>query len=509
MSKKPMQFYYHEDELPMIERDLPKVIERANAEFMKSTQPNWDTRMKVLDIIKKYIKENNRIVYGGTAINELIKAQNAADSIYKPYQFADIEFYSPEPRVDIVNLANILYEKGYEYVQAKAAQHDETYTLFADTLTYCDVSYMPKRIMGGTRYEEINGIKYAHPHFIMIDMLRIFNQPLTAADQRWEKTFKRFYKLQKYYPFPKIRGTIQTFSPDKDISDIIDSIKKQFFSKYKPQMLISDYDAYNTVIRYIKGHKAVVSNKKAVSILDSFICQTPYLGLVSTDYATDVRNLYAFIKSKVDNPQDLSIVEYWPLFQFTGFSVDIKYKDRTIAKVTQADGFCVPSIETSNAYSYVSYQYILMVMMIKRFAAYLDWKENDTEKKSFGVAISNLLMARSIFLDLSKESPINNTPITDFKVSCIGETMDFRRASFIRNNKLYFEKGKRPFDYKPSHYLNKPEEERKAFDPASFNHRNSSGNIIKRDHFKWFPLDSSNDIIQVNPEADNTDEEQE
>lgn len=499
------QLYYHEDELAMVEEDLPMVIARANMEFMKNTKPNWDTRMKVIDLIKKYIKENNRIVYGGTAINELIKAKNAADSIYKPYQFADIEFYSHEPRVDIVNLANIMYEAGYDYIQAKVAQHDETYTLAVDFVVYCDVSYMPKRIAGGTRYEEINGIKYAHPHFIMIDMLRIFNQPLTAAEQRWEKTLKRFYKLQKYYPLPKIHGTITTTGPSNEISAIIDDIKKQFFAKYHPQLLISDYDAYNTIIRYVMNHKQIKNNKKAVSKLESFICQTPYLGLVSTDYANDVRNLYAFIQSKVSDPQELSLTEYWPLFQFTGFSVEIKYKDNVITRITQADGFCVPTIDTTNAYKYVSFQYILMTMMIKRFAAYLDWSD-DSEKRSLGVAISNLLTARSIFLGVTKSRPINNTPITDFKVSCMGETMDFRRSAFLRFDSDR-KKGKRPFRYEPAEFYSKSEEERKAFNPGRFNHRNSSGNAIQGDHFKWFPLDSSNNIIQTVPETDEEEQE--
>lgn len=496
------QLYYTPEEYDQVKEDLPKVLAKARAKVAECLVPTWSTKMKILDTIKKFIRENERIVYGGTAINELVKKANAADSIYKPYQFADIEFYSPEPAADIVKLCDILYHEGYDNVQGVSAQHDETYSLRADFTVYCDITYMPRRISSGVMTMEINGIKYAHPHFIMIDMFRIFNQPLTAAEQRWEKTYERMYKLQEYYPFKRIKSTIRLNGPDEDIATIITNFKSNFFKETRSSMLVSGYDACNLIYRYVQKHKLVTKNPKASKRLNEFISPTPYLELVSTNYASDVRSAYAFIKKQIPDPENLSLKEFWPLFQFLGFSVNITYKDRVVLRIIQSDGFCVPHIETSSSYNYVGYQYVLMTMMIKRFAAYLD--RNDKEERlAAGAAISNLMTARGIFLALTGERPINNTPITDFKVNCIGETVDFRREYFTRLQKM-FEQGKRTFKYEPASYFSKTEEERAKsnFDPTTFNYKNSSGNQINTDKCKWFPLDSSNDIIDTKPESD-------
>jgi len=46
---------------------------------------------------------------------------------------------------------------------------------------------------------EIDGIKCAHPHFMMVDTYRILTDPMTSY-WRLDKSIKRFQKLIKYYP---------------------------------------------------------------------------------------------------------------------------------------------------------------------------------------------------------------------------------------------------------------------------------------------------------------------
>ena len=87
---------------------------------------------------------------------------------------------------DLVELCN-LYENKYKYIQRKGAQHEETYKIFVN-FKYCDISYVPLRIYNGIKTIVIDGINYTHPHFMLIDYLRMFNDPMNAA-WRWEKLF--------------------------------------------------------------------------------------------------------------------------------------------------------------------------------------------------------------------------------------------------------------------------------------------------------------------------------
>ena len=88
----------------------------------------WIVYQEIINFIKKH----NRIVYGGYAINELIRAKNEKDVFYKTTDIADIEFYSPTPLEDLIELTEQLYSKKFEHIEASGGQHDGTYKIFVN-----------------------------------------------------------------------------------------------------------------------------------------------------------------------------------------------------------------------------------------------------------------------------------------------------------------------------------------------------------------------------------------
>lgn len=500
-SKQKMdhQEYYTAEEYDKVLLELPILIQKVKARSAECMEPTWSERMSVMKVVRDFIKEKKRIVYGGMAVHELVKHANPNDGIYGKYQFADIEFYSFEPVIDIVELCNRLYRANFKDITGKAAQHEETFSIFVNQVGYCDISYVPRKINAAIRTIDIGGIKYAHPHFMLIDHFRIFNQPLTAAEQRWEKTFKRMFKLQKYYPLPYLPIKINIPKPSQTVINYVTKIKTDFFSKTDHELLISGYDAYNLMIRYILGYPDIErsKDKKMKAQLEKYICNSPFLELVSTNYQKDVKSLYDFLRSNVENRSELKLVEYWPLFQFTGFSVDIVYEGEVLVRVTRGDGFCVPNIKTDKSYQYVGYQYVLMSMMIKKFQGHVEREES--VYKNAGIAVSNLVAARDVFLKVTKLGVINNTPITDFKVGCVGKTVDFRREAHRRQREAWVTKGKRQFKYEPETFLPKSEEERARFNPAGISFKNSAGTKITSKHYLWFPTDGAGEILSQEP----------
>lgn len=499
-TRKPIYHnYYTNNDYNEVTEQLPAIIKEIEIKAAEVLEPTIYEQREVMNEIRKYIREKKRKVYGGTAINEAIKLINPDDAIYDEYTYTDIEFYSPTPIPDLVELTNLLYNKGYKYVVGREAVHEETYSIFVNFRLYCDITYVPTRVYGGIKTLEIDGIRYVHPHFILIDQLRIINQPLTAASLRWEKTFVRMYKLLKNYPLEYFDKSLKVPKPGEDIQKYIQDIKNKFMTMKNVNIscLISGFDAYNFFILHAIGDKKVEKQARiSYDInLENLLSNVPYIELISVNYRNTVEELYNFIRNNVPDPKLITLEEYFPFFQFTGHSVFINYDGKHVARVFEADGFCVPNIRTIRGYMYVSYQYLLMAMLINKFRSYLD---KDKEMYfNYSIAISNLITARNIFLAKKKLGVINNTVFGEFKIGCIGTTISYLRESQMRSLERY-KKGKSPFRYMPEHFFSSPPESQEKFDPTKHLFRNTSGNKILNPKNLFFKFDEEGNVIKDN-----------
>lgn len=506
--KQVFQDYYTLDDYEDVLTKLPAIIEEAKRRAGEVIEPTVHEKNQVMKIIRGFIRERRRKVYGGMAINETIKAVNPEDAIYDDYNFSDIEFYSPVPKKDLVDLTNLLYERGFKFPAGREAQHDESFTIFVNFHKYCDITFVPNRVYGGIKTIEIDGISYVDPHFIFIDQLRIVNQPLTAADFLWEKTFKRMYKLLKNYPLEYFDKSIRIDKPSPEITHLISEIKGQFLTDTANQnnCLISGFEAYNFYIRHAQQDRTVEQMARVAhgaKRLPSFLTNVPFLELVSVNYRETVEGLYGFIRALVKDPSKVTLREYLPLFQFTGYSVFIDYEGVPVARVFDVTGFCVPNIRTTRGYMYVSFQYILMVMLISKFRAHLD-KEREMYF-NYGIAVSNLVVARNDFLNKKGIGVINNTVFDEFRISCIGATTDFMHSSRLRVREKRL-KGRRQFTYTPEEFFAQSKESQDRFDPLKPSFANTSGKEVSPAKSQ-FRIDSEGNIRASNEDIDEAEEE--
>lgn len=508
--------YYTKADFNEVNEKLPTIIEKAVEYAGNVIVPTIDERRRVIDVVRKFIRDNGKIVYGGTAIDEAIReASKGTDSIYKTDYSADIEFYSSEPVKDVVDLSNILYKAGFEFVSSQEAQHEETYNLHVNFKLYCDISYVPNRILRGIKTLVIDGIKYAHPHFIFIDQLRIFNQPLTAAEQRWMKTFPRMYKLLKYYKIEFFDNKINIDNPTDETNVYINDVKNYLTSdEIKGSCLITGFKAYNYFIARAMNNstnltkqsslarpnnsknphiKQIKSTDNENAVFDRMLINVPYLEIISVSYRDSVEKIYNFLRAQVADPLELTFEEYYPLFQFTGYSVIIKYRNNSIIKIMEADGFCVPHLKTNSGLIYVSYQYLLMHILVSKFRSHLD--KDQKMYFNYGVIFSNLIDARNRFLDRTGKGVINDTVFGEFKISCCGSTASYSRTSRLRAIERH-RKGKRPFRYDPQAFFAQSVESQAKFDPLAHMFRNTSGNQIRNEKNLLFKFDSERNIVK-------------
>lgn len=504
--KHVYQNVYTNEDYDNVMKNLPDIINEAERKAAEVVEPTVKEKTEIMNDIKNFIKEKKRKVYGGTALNEELIAVNPADAIYDKTIFSDIEFYSPLPIQDLIELTNRLYEKGYKHVIGKEAQHEETYTIFVNFQLYCDITYVPKRVYNGIKVLNINGIHYVDPHFMLIDYLRMINQPLTAAGQRWEKAFKRMYKLLKDYPLENYNNSI-TISTSEKVSELISKIKTLFMMIPEVQnvCLINGFVAYNFFIKHAYNDRNVEQQSRTIiqpKELENMITNVPFIELITVNYKDTVERLFNFLKKSVKEPKKITIQEYYPLFQFTNYSVVFLYKGDIIAKVYEADGTCVPDIKTTNGYMYVSYQYLLMTLLINKFRSHLD--EDKQMYFNYGIAISNLIKARNSFLAKRNISVINNTVFGEFKIACVGTAISFIRESQLRSLEKY-KQGKRQFTYSPEQFFSLSPESQLKIDPTKHLFKNTSGNMIRKPINLLFRINSNDDIELNIPEKNESE----
>jgi hypothetical protein len=123
---------YREEDVEAVSDKIKEIMKMANIKAKDTLDVTYKEYLIVFKHLIDYIKKNNRIVYGGIALNEMLKDKSPKDVIYEEYTINDIEIYSPDPIGDIIKLCDMFHEKKYEYIEGKEADHPGTFTIFVN-----------------------------------------------------------------------------------------------------------------------------------------------------------------------------------------------------------------------------------------------------------------------------------------------------------------------------------------------------------------------------------------
>jgi hypothetical protein len=442
-----MVVLYDEKNIDIITNNLDKISNKARKYALENKiTPSLVTYNKVIKIIKNYIEKNKRVVYGGYAYNELIIHKNEKDRIYSKdgLDQADIEFYSFEPIIDLINIGNELKELGYKNIQVKSAMHLETFTLFVDYFGYCDASYMPSNLFHKMPLWQFGKLKLAHPKFILIDILRMYNDPINSY-WRIEKNFKRAIKLLKYYPLDT-KGNFTKIAINNDTKDILNFVRKNIIIGSK--LLVFGYYAYDY-------YKYKATNQESPLYV-------PYYDVISTDLKKDAKKIYKDL-SAFSN--DIEIKEYHPFFQFFDNRISFEYKGKEILNLYGHNCMCIPFFNLEKKkINMVTYPYLILMLLIKFIYLHIN---NNKESKNYDFMLENIITLRNEYLKKNKKTVLDNTPFEEFRIECMGDTIDQSKKRFITKDS--YEKKKFLFKYDIDNPPN--------FDYKEISFRNLSGNL--------------------------------
>lgn len=420
-----MVILYDEKNIDIINNNLDKISNKARKYALENKiEPSLKTYNKVINIIKNYIEKNKRVIYGGYAYNELIINKNKDDRIYSKdgLDLADIEFYSFEPIRDLVNIGNELKELGYKNIVVKSAMHLETFTLFVDYFAYCDASYMPANLFHKMPLWQFNKLKLAHPKFILIDILRMYNDPINSY-WRIEKNFKRAVKLLKYYPL-ETKGNFSKILINNNMKDVLNFVRKKIIIGSK--LLVFGYYAYDY-------YKYKATNEESPLYV-------PYYDVISTDLKTDAQKIYKILTTFSN---DIEVKEYHPFFQFLDSRISFEYKGKEILNIYGHNCMCIPffSLEKKKI-NIVTYPYLILMLLIKFMYLHIN---NNKEFKNYDFMLENIINLRNEYLKKNNKTVLDNTPFEEFRIDCLGDTIDQVKKRFTTKDS--YEKKKFSFKY--------------------------------------------------------------
>ena len=192
--KKTKHEILREKELSILREAVDKAEKRVGRKIAQSEQVK-----NIIIIVENFIREKKLICYGGTAINNILPAE---DQFYnRDMEVPDYDFFSNNALEHAKELADRYVAAGYTEVEAKAGVHYGTFKVFVDYIPVADITQLETEIYDAISNEtiQVNGISYAPPNYLRMSMYLELSRPMGDVS-RWEKVLKRLILLNKHYP---------------------------------------------------------------------------------------------------------------------------------------------------------------------------------------------------------------------------------------------------------------------------------------------------------------------
>ena len=444
---------YRQSDLDDIKKNMDKIKDKAMERKLEVLEPTTKEFNEVYSVIIEYIKMKRKIIYGGYAQNHLIEMKNSKDVFYKDVDRADIEFYSYEPVVDVIELCDLLKKKGFKYVEGSEGAHPETYKIFVNFQNYCDLSYMPKNVYDNTPFIEDKGLRYTHPHFMLVDAFRVYSDPMTSYF-RLDKTFNRFTRLMKYYPFDKSFENYK-ISYDIKLSDLDLRATKRFVRHrilHNSDFIIVGHYAYNYLVKKVN--------------LGLEFSNFTYYQAISTNYEEDEKRVGEYLIETYD--KDIEIKHFTPFFQFFDKHTEYYYKGTCVLKLYGHNNRCIVNeFSEKKKVLFGTFQLIFLYLLIDY--QYAICRRDQIEKNNYMAMIVKLLKARGQYLDKHSITILDKSPFQEFTLQCIGSTEDPLRMARLEAMRKRDAGKQGVFRYKPTGTPGTP---------PQFRFSNTSGNEI-------------------------------
>jgi hypothetical protein len=352
-----------------------------------------------------------------------------------------------------MELCNLLHSKNFKYIQGVEGLHEGTYKIFVNFENYCDISYIPKNIYDNCPYIITkDNLKLADPSFMLIDIYRVFTDPMTSY-WRLEKSFKRYLRVYKYYPIEKYQKDNIIKFTNETVENILNKLRKLIIHN-SDYIVVGTY-AYNY---YIKKTTTESINVNFYEIITSNI---------KDESIKIYKKLLKIFGKKI------TVKEYFPFFEYFDYRIEFLYNNQVILRVYNNNNRCIVYNDSKTKKTKFGTSQLVQLYLLSNYIYYII-NRNKIESNNYLNLFLNFNKAKDEYLISHNITVINNSPFQEFKLNCIGKSIKLDRLDRLE----MIDKKKKglclKFRYEPTGNLEKIPE---------YVFKNSSGNQVINQKF--------------------------
>lgn len=175
---------------------IESIAEKKNEEIEKY---NYKKYKYLYDICLNFLKKYDVLLYGGSAINELLPKKA---KFYKEYELPDIDIFTYDAKNLIKDLIRHFKTKHHiDLISASEALHENTFKVYSQGLQLLDITQVSKddfNILKKNAMPTSLNIPSVNVEFLKYTIHTLSSQPYDA--HRWPKVYERMLKFYEYYP---------------------------------------------------------------------------------------------------------------------------------------------------------------------------------------------------------------------------------------------------------------------------------------------------------------------
>jgi hypothetical protein len=285
------------------------------------------------EIVRKYIQNNNCIIYGGMAVDFALRA-SGGDHIYDDDELPDYDFFAPDNVKAAHELVNILSKKigtqsdgrNFNIYAARAIYVRTMKVAVGSNNWVADITYIPPALFEQIPTMTHDGMRYVHPHFQFNDLHSSLAFPYDAAPRevvfaRWAKDIARFNKLYAAYPIK----TQMNISPEL----VVTNIPREIVNHTVLQGYAA-YGAYYAQIKpYLNDDNSIIDARNiSVTAQGNIAVYTPH-AIVDAIMHRNIAKL-SWFRSNID---ETTIREYGPFLDLIDHSVHAQMSHKSIMRI--------------------------------------------------------------------------------------------------------------------------------------------------------------------------------
>jgi len=184
----------------VVEKQLARIEGLAEKKAAELDAANYEKYAPLFDIAIAYFKKKPVLMYGGTAINDLLPDRL---KFYAEKTLPDLDVFVTEDRVEAIaqGLVNEYTAKGYDLAAYKPALHENTLKVYAQGVQVADVSGVPRKAYATLRKGSVRsslGIPLVNTAFLRWSLHSMLAQPYDS--HRWKKVYERVVAFYQVYP---------------------------------------------------------------------------------------------------------------------------------------------------------------------------------------------------------------------------------------------------------------------------------------------------------------------